>query len=108
MTKRERIADMVGYVRQHIENAGYGYDIADDSFIIKYKDGTIAYIYGHDIPDKLCLNISKISYIVKNDGDDGWDSEGKSWIRDFVKNGDFTDNSFLDDWNEYVNKMLYA
>lgn len=106
MTKRERIRDMLGYVDQHIENAKYGYDVADNSFIIKYKCGEILYVYGYDIPDKFCRNISKIDYIVANDSDDGYDSEGKSWLKDFVTNYEYTDES-VTLWNEYVNQMLY-
>lgn len=107
MTKRERIKDLFGYVKEHIENANEGYDGTEDfSFIIKYKNGEIVYITGYDIPNKFCRNISKIDYIVASDPEDSFDSNGKSWQKDFVVNDEYTIES-LDAWNEYVNQMLY-
>lgn len=107
MTKRERIKDMLAYVEEHIENANEGYDVDDTSFIIKYKSGELVFITGYDIPNKFSRDVSKIDYIVANCGDDSWDSENRTWLRDFVVNGEYTNES-LDAWNEYVNQMLYG
>lgn len=107
MTKRERIKDMLGYVKEHIENVQYGYDGMEDySYIIKYKDGEIVYITGYDIPGKFCRNVSKIEYIVASDPEDSYDSNGKSWLNDFVVNDGYTDWS-LEAWDGYVDQILY-
>ena len=106
MTKLERIKDMLGYIKNHIENCELGYDMDDDSYIIKYKDGSIKYINGYDMDEGISLNARKIDYIVGNCASDGWDSEGKSWLRNFTDGKNFTEES-VDAWNEYVNTMLY-
>lgn len=114
MTKRERIKDMIGYIDEFLENLEAGYDVLDNSFIIKYKDGTIKYISCDD-DNKFSRNISKIDYIVGRTPDNEWDTEGKSWLRDFVKFdifgkkpiGSYDLQESLDRWTEYVESKLY-
>lgn len=116
MTKRERIKDMVERIREHIENAKYGYDITDQRFIIKYRNDQVVYINEYDIPEKICLNISKIDYIMAADGFDSWDTKGKSWFKDFAhgrfdcfKGYVFDPNENLDSieqWDMYVSNIL--
>lgn len=107
MTKIERIKDMIGYIREHIENVDLGYDMDDNSYIIKYKDGTYKYINGAEIDEGISLNARKIDYIVGTCGDDSWDTERKSWYRDFADNGKNIEPETVDAWNEYVNSRLY-
>ena len=106
MTKAERIKDMIGYIRQHIENCEWGYDMDDDSYIIKYKDGSFKYINGYEIDEVISLNVRKIEYIVATCASDSWDTENKSWLRDFTDGKNFEPET-VDAWNEYVNTMLY-
>lgn len=116
MTKRERIKDMLSYIREHIENARDEMDVTDQHFIIKYRDGQIAYIDEYEIPQKLCLNASKIDYAVMNYADDSFDTEGKSWFKDFAHGHwdsmyrpifDPNENpGSLEEWDEYVSDML--
>ena len=116
MTKRDKIKDMVERIREHIENAEGEYDVTDQHFIIKYRDGQVVYIDEYDIPNRLCLNISKISYIAANFPDDSWDTEGKSWFKDFA-HGHFeqfkglvfdpSENpDSLEQWDKYVSDIL--
>lgn len=106
MTKAERIKDMIGYIKQHLENMELGYDVDEDSYIIKYKDGTIKYITGYDVDEGISLNTRKIDYITGTCACDSWDTEGKSWFRDYTDGHNFTSES-VDAWNEYVNTKLY-
>lgn len=116
MTRRDKIRDMAEKVREHIENAKAGYDVADQQFIIKYRNGEVVYIDGYNIPNKLCLNLSKITYMVIQDACDSFDTEGKSWFEDFaaghwddtkgfVFDPDQTPDS-LEQWDMYISDML--
>lgn len=108
---RKAIKDLMDYVKEFIENIEMGNDMSDFSFIIKYKNGTIVYVNIDTYNDKFSRNINNIEYIVAIDPCDSWDSNGKSWYRDFCHNTIDYDYDTMDkinnDWNEYINSMLY-
>lgn len=106
MTKRERIKNMMEYIDEFLDNFFNGFDVSDESFIIKYKDGTIAWI-SMDDETKFSKNISRIDYIIGRNGDDEWDSENKSWYKDFAQ-GNPENLESCNLWNDYVNLMLYS
>lgn len=102
------VKDLVGCVRNWKENIEeHGYDMSEYSAHIRYKDGTVNSWYGSN-NEKISLNARNIKYIVLFDSDDSYDSEGKSWSKDFVKDNDYADTTSVDKWNEYVNNNLYG
>lgn len=119
--KRKELKNVVELIKDMRYNAKNGFNVGDYNFTIRYKDGTVIIVYAEEILDtKFSLNLKNIKYAVYEDGDDAIDSEGKSWLRDFLgyKNGTsleelnelIFDNGCMavEKWNEYVNYMLYA
>lgn len=101
MKKIDRIKDMLGYVRELVENIKEGYNMSGYQAIIKYKNGVICYISENENIEKICLNSQKISYIVYETPDDNTDTNGKSFINDFCF-GNIPTNETQELWNRYI------
>lgn len=101
MKRIDKIKDMLGYVRELIENIQESYDITGYQAIIKYKNGTIRYISENEEIEKICLNSQKINYIVYETPDDNIDTNGKSFINDFCY-GNIPTEETQETWNRYI------
>lgn len=101
MTQKERIKDIMGYVRDLINDMKEGYEVFGYQAVIKYKDGTVKYINDIDGYEGVSLNCSKITYVLCDNPDDSIDSNGVSFIRDFCITSIPTEEE-QEMWNQYV------
>ncbi len=105
MAKRDRIKDIMDYVREMIENIKDGEEMDGWQAIIKYKDGTVKHINEIEGYKHASLNVNKIDYVVWENPEDSIDSNGKSFIRD-ICHGEMPNDYTQEIWNRYINYCL--
>lgn len=105
MNKRERIKDIMGYVKELINDIKEGYDVYGFQAIIKYKNGSVKYINENEGYKEVSLDCSKVEYILYETPDDSIDSNGKSYLRDICY-GNIPNDHTQEIWNRYINFCL--
>ena len=112
MTKLDAMYWTITAIKDHIYNVKNGVNMSDYTFGIRYKDKSVIEVFGNELPEeRIIIGRQKIEYCYVGDPDDSYDSNGKSWQKDFLKNIHVDDPEAwktLAAWNEYVAlKMHY-